>query len=419
MRILLVEESGELADLVRRSLEADGHQVTVADSGAAAAELLRRDPYFQLLVLDEQLPDGTGEEWGRRYREELQLGTPVLLLGGKRALEAERRGGPVLEREEILEGLRSFIRSEVQPHLAASGRLGEVLSQVREAIEIATEREAPMGAEPAEIFQSAIKVGERRLKRAWLEMLSSGFIAGMNVTFGALGAALVSAAFLPAVGPLGATVAGAVVFPVGFIFLSIGKSELFTENFLIPTTAVLARRGRTRQLFRLWGLTLLGNVLGAALFAYLLSRGTDVFHAAGIRYVVDLARHKVSQGFFSTALSGVFAGWLITLMTWLIVASRGTQAKIMVIWCVGFLIYLNGFNHVVVNSSEIFFAMDEGFRISYASWFAHFFLPVALGNFVGGTVFVTLLQYLQVLKAGESMELAPAASDLASTEDTV
>jgi formate/nitrite transporter FocA (FNT family) len=48
----------------------------------------------------------------------------------------------------------------------------------------------------------------------------------------------------------------AAAFPVGFIALLLARSEVFTENFLVPVTAPDRRTGWWFRLVRLWLVTL-------------------------------------------------------------------------------------------------------------------------------------------------------------------
>ena len=118
-------------------------------------------------------------------------------------------------------------------------------------------------------------------------------------------------------------------------------------------------------------------------------------------FVVDhihgIANNYMNKTPFVMVLSAIFAGWLITLMTWLLIASSGTLARIFIIWTVGFLIYLNSFSHIVVASSEILIAINTGSRISYLPWLFSYVPLTIIGNMIGGLFFVTILQYLQIL----------------------
>ena len=86
----------------------------------------------------------------------------------------------------------------------------------------------PLGLEAPEIIHDAALIGGRRLRRPFSESAITGFIGGMSVSFGAVALAWANAAG-GANSNLGHLL-GALAFPVGFIILLIGKSELFRTN---------------------------------------------------------------------------------------------------------------------------------------------------------------------------------------------
>jgi DNA-binding response OmpR family regulator len=59
MRLLVVEDEPDLADVVVRGLRRDGHAVDLA-TGFAEAEMKLRSASYDLVVLDWNLPDGSG-----------------------------------------------------------------------------------------------------------------------------------------------------------------------------------------------------------------------------------------------------------------------------------------------------------------------------------------------------------------------
>lgn len=68
-RILVVDDSRLVTDIVKLRLEALGYQVSVAFSGEEALERIRADPPH-LLVLDIRLPGIDGYEVCRRLRRD-------------------------------------------------------------------------------------------------------------------------------------------------------------------------------------------------------------------------------------------------------------------------------------------------------------------------------------------------------------
>ncbi len=307
-------------------------------------------------------------------------------------------------------GVRALIENnlaeEIHHSLYLSKRINEILETTKARIGAAKWIEKPGGKEASEIFKASVEVGQTRLQRSWLEMSMSGLIAGMNVTFGIIASSYVAGATAPFVGANVSKILGALFFPIGFMFLMIGKSELFTENFLVPVTAVIAKKGKIAELLKLWSLTLIGNMAGIFIFALIIAGSLNqIVPSFVVEHIHGVANGYMHKTPFVTVLSAIFAGWLITLMTWLLIASGGTLARIFIIWAVGFLIYLDSFSHIVVASSEILIAINTGSHISYLSWLYPYVPLTVLGNMIGGLFFVTIFQYLQILHS------KPSASD--------
>ncbi|HEX5656832.1 MAG TPA: response regulator transcription factor [Polyangiales bacterium] len=78
MRLLIVDDDGELRDLLVRALERDGNQVTAAADVAQARAAIARGR-VDLVVLDLALPDGTGIELCEELRANAST-LPVLML---------------------------------------------------------------------------------------------------------------------------------------------------------------------------------------------------------------------------------------------------------------------------------------------------------------------------------------------------
>ncbi|HEV2072163.1 MAG TPA: formate/nitrite transporter family protein [Thermomicrobiales bacterium] len=264
-------------------------------------------------------------------------------------------------------------------------------AQAGEAIKEPT----PMGQEAPEIVDDASKIGAKRLRRPLLGDAITAFTGGMSVSFGAV--AMVTAAAAMGGGidsPSTALLVGSLVFPVGFLILLVGKTELFTENFLLPVAAVLKGRGDLRQLGSLWGTTLAFNLLGALVFALLISRN-HVISPGPAEEMIALATHSVNYSLWTAFIKALFAGWLMTTLTWLLVAAVGFGPRIAMIWAIGALIVLGQFNHVIISAAEIFIAMLLGADITFGDWVMRNFLPALAGNIFGGLVFETMLQYIQ------------------------
>lgn len=258
-----------------------------------------------------------------------------------------------------------------------------------------------MGKSSEEIYAAAVDNGSERLSKPALGVVISSFIAGLYVAFGGVASLEVTAIVMKASGDHDlAWLVGSMVYPIAFIFVVIGKSELFTENFLTPVLAVWEDRGRFYRLLRLWWLALLLNLLGVVTITVIMGQ-TEFVTTGGhaedqiVREFIWVATHAIEEPFWPFLWKAIFAGFLINFMSWLVIASRGTLAKLIMIWIPGFLIMLMGTHHSIVGTTEVLLGIFLGAKVSYLAWLVEFFLPAALGNALGGIVFVAALHYLQ------------------------
>ena len=256
--------------------------------------------------------------------------------------------------------------------------------------------------EPVEIGERGADVGRERLSRTWLDILVTGVIGGIEVFFGGLaGAAVIGGLFAldPSIPLYAALIAAALVFPAGFVFVILGRSELFTENFLIPVVAVLTRRASPVQLLRVWGFSWLGNMAGCAALAALVL----VPHALGdsiMNGYAHYAAYKLSVPALGTFVSAVLAGAIMTMLTWLLLAVRNSVVKVMAIWAAGWVLFATNVSHAIVGSALIFvgFTQTGHSVVDVLRWVG---LATA-GNLVGGVGFVTMFRMVQMWEKGRT-----------------
>lgn len=114
---------------------------------------------------------------------------------------------------------------------------------------------SPIEDELEDAFNRMVDEGTQRLHRSWREVLVTGFFGGTEVAMGVL-------AYLSVLHATGDHLLAGLAFSIGFLALLLGRSELFTEGFLIPITTVAAKRASGRQLLTLWSGTLVANLAG-------------------------------------------------------------------------------------------------------------------------------------------------------------
>ena len=118
-RILVVEDTREIAEALQDSLESEGYEVALATK-AAHALALATSHKPEVVVLDLGLPDRDGYEVLRELRTR-GLTTPVLILSARRE-EADKLQGFRLGADDYV--TKPFSRPELLARLAALLRRG-------------------------------------------------------------------------------------------------------------------------------------------------------------------------------------------------------------------------------------------------------------------------------------------------------
>lgn len=241
----------------------------------------------------------------------------------------------------------------------------------------------------AEIFDRVIAGAEEELARPVHNLAFSALGAGLAMGLSGLGVALLQA------GSGSQAPWTFVGYPIGFVAVILGRMQLFTENTLFPVALVLAQRRHLLATARLWGIVLVGNLLGTATFA-LLAVQTPALHGAR-RALVHLGERAGATGFATVFWTAVVGGWLVALVAWLVTASTDTVGQVLLVGILTFFVGAGHFAHSIAGSGEVLSSVLKGALpvTSYLTWLS----GAVLGNIVGGVVIVALLNYGQVHSA--------------------
>lgn len=256
----------------------------------------------------------------------------------------------------------------------------------------AERRTAPRAA----VVYEAIRLeAEDELSRPGSALFFSGLAAGLSMGFsmmveGLLQSRLPDTAWRPLVSKFGYT--------IGFLIVVLARQQLFTENTLTPIIQLLRRPSLAVLLgvARLWCVVLTANLLGALIFAWV-AGATDLFDVGTHRAFVELGRHTMANDFGTTLISGIFAGWLIALMVWLL--PFADTARVSVIILITYVVGIGGFSHSIAGSIEALYLVTTG-AATIGEFTTRFFLPTLLGNIVGGVALVAVINHAQVVAGG-------------------
>ena len=249
---------------------------------------------------------------------------------------------------------------------------------------------------PADVYERAIDEGRRRLSMPLLEQVATGFIAGVTIVFGLIALGAVEGLVAPEAGDGPGQLAGALAFAIGLVFLVVGRTELFSENFFDPVATAIDERGSAvwGRLVRLWLTILVLNLVGGAVMAAVAT--VEGALPAGTRHVlVTLAEDIAAKGPTATLARAVLAGALLALLSYLLEATNTVAARILVAYMAGFFLALGPFDHVVVSVLHLLIGVWMGGGVGYGDVAANMGLSTA-GNLTGGLLLITLTHAAQV-----------------------
>ena len=242
------------------------------------------------------------------------------------------------------------------------------------------------------ILEALRAAGETELERGagpstW-SGVAGGLVMGISVTAaGLLHAHLPDATWRPLVAAFGVT--------LGFVVVIIGRFGLITEVAVSSTLPLLASpsRATTMKLLRLVGCVLVGNLIGAALFALVAAR-TELFTPETRAAFLTIGERALAPPFAVLVLRALAAGWLVGLATWSVAAAPSARVSlvVLILWPLG----AAELAHVITGSVETLTVVFSG-EASFLD-FVGFFTPVLLGNLIGGAVLVASLNHLQVAR---------------------
>jgi formate/nitrite transporter FocA (FNT family) len=251
------------------------------------------------------------------------------------------------------------------------------------------------GRRPDEIWSDSLDEGQRRLGRSTTALAATGFAGGIDVFISILVLAVVSGA-VGAVAPEPvAHVVASLTFGIGFVFITVGRAELFTENFLVPVGAVVAGRGTFGHLLRMWVVTAAANFAGLALFAAIFAV-SGVVEEATLAAAGTMADTLADRSVLAAFLSAVAAGTVMTLFTWVVAAADSPSARVISALIVGFVLAAPSLNHAIVGFGEIVFGLFAG--TTDATWgdLVRNTAIATAGNLVGGVGLVFSTRLAQV-----------------------
>jgi formate/nitrite transporter len=260
---------------------------------------------------------------------------------------------------------------------------------------------------PNELVDGMILAGGKKATVSIKNLLIRGFYSGAI-----LGLAVILALTVGILTKL--PFVGSLLFPFGFASIVLFGMELVTGNFALLPMATWAGKCSWSATFRNWTWVWIGNFIGtlvvAIIMAISLTSGSMDASAENVGPPIwDLVAQKIvalnqinvvkkyealgSMGFFLAFLRGVVANWLVCLGVTMALVSKSVPGKLLACWLPITAFQTMGMEHIVVNQFLHTAGPILGSGVPFYKVIFWNFLPVTLGNVVGGMVFIGMLFY--------------------------
>ena len=267
---------------------------------------------------------------------------------------------------------------------------------------------------PPVLALTLVKAGESKSLLSFQDLVIRGFYSG----------ALLGIATTLAITMIVQTKSpslGAIIFPWAFCGIVIFGMELVTGNFALLTASLLAGRVRWGKVINNWLWVYLANFLGCLFVALLMgysltNAGTVEPNAVGqkIMAIAEAKSLAVKEmglnGFLLFIVRGIICNWLVCLAVMFSIASKSVPGKFIGCWFPIMTFVALGMEHIVVNMFFITAGMIMGAPITPTDMLVWDFLPVTIGNLIGGGFFVGSLFYFTHYKK-EQVSVQPVVNE--------
>jgi len=272
---------------------------------------------------------------------------------------------------------------------------------------------------PIDMVATMAESGAIRAKLSVSDMLVRGLMAG-----GLLGIAT-SLAITGAV-QTGVPFAGSIVFPVGFVMIVSLGLELVTGNFAILGVSAMLGQTSWGLCWRNWTWGFIGNLIGSLLYALILVIAlTNTWNTppTGVaQRIVEIAQLKTTGyqpsgwgGILGCFCKAILCNWMVCWGVTMALMSTSTIGKIFGAWLPIFIFFGQGFEHAVVNMFVIPAGMMMGAKVSVSDWWLWNQIPVTIGNFVGGILFLAI-PWVMTYKPNATARIPAGDLDVGASE---
>ncbi len=265
---------------------------------------------------------------------------------------------------------------------------------------------------PSEFVTKMVDAGESKILMSTRDTLIRSYMAGATLALAAAFAVTINV-------QTGQPLAGAVLFPVGFVMLYLLGYDLLTGVFVLCPLAVWDKRPGCSWsgVLRNWGLVFCGNFAGALTTAFMMavyftygfsvepSEVGQKLAGIGVARTLGYAEYGFA-GWMTIFVRGMLCNWMVSAGVVGAMISTQVSGKVIAMWMPIMLFFYMVFEHSIVNMFLFPTALMMGGEFSLGDYFWWNEIPTVLGNLVGGLTFTGLTLYTTHIRTRPSRTAA-------------
>ena len=265
---------------------------------------------------------------------------------------------------------------------------------------------------PSEFVTKMVDAGESKIFMSTKDTLIRAFMAGATLALAAAFAVTINV-------QTGEPLAGAILFPVGFVMLYLLGFDLLTGVFVLAPLAVFDKRpGCTwGGVLRNWGLVFTGNFAGALTTAVMMaiyftygfsiepSEVGKTLAGIGVGRTLGYAEYGFA-GWMTIFVRGMLCNWMVSTGVVGAMISTNVSGKVIAMWMPILLFFYMVFELSIVNMFLFPIALMMGGEFTVIDYLWWNEIPTVLGNLVGGLTFTGLTLYATHIRTSPSRKKA-------------
>lgn len=264
---------------------------------------------------------------------------------------------------------------------------------------------------PVEVAEKTVNIAIKKISLKSYQTMVLAIMGGFFIGLGSMFATSLSANGPSVPYGINMLIKG-LAFTLGLVAVLVAGGELFTGNMLM-IVALLDKKIKLGALLRNWGIVYVGNFIGALIVALGIAASKHYTFGDGAisETIFHLATDKLSYGFFSALLLGIFCNFCVCLAAWMAYSARSTGGKIIAMSLPIIALVAGGFEHSIANMYFIpvaFFirlfnpafvsSLGTFENLTLPRFFLNNLIPVTIGNMIGGAFFIGAIYWFAYLR---------------------